>query len=193
MADLRAAAAHDGHDVELQALRGVGRHEAHGVEALAGQRRRPLLDGLEPARELVGGENGIERVGLGELADVANGGKHVGGHGTAGDALALEAREPAGLADGHEQDVCHGQLAHTVPGPRDHATGVEQALGGSGRSKVRRVLADANVDAALRRGVEHVLRTGGEHEHVVAVELEHPALEHAEQAALGVLRARQAA
>ena len=33
---LRAAAPHDGHDVKLKALGGVRRHEAHGVQALAG-------------------------------------------------------------------------------------------------------------------------------------------------------------
>ena len=185
---LGAAAANHGHHVELEALGGVRGHEAHRVEALARERRRPLLGRVEPAAELVRRPNGIECRRLGELADVADCGKHVGRDGTAGDALSLQAREPARLAHGHEADVGHGQRAHARPGTAQHATGGHEALGGAHVPKEGLALARTHVDAALGRGVEHLLGLGGQKQHVVRVEGKHAAREQREHAGLGVLR-----
>ena len=167
------------------------RHEAHGVQALAGKRSRALLHRVEPAGELVGHERRVHAELVGKLADVADGGEHVGRHGTALHALALEPREPTRLAHGHKADVGDGQLAHALPGPPHHAARGHEPLGGGDVAKVGGVGTDSRVDAALGRGVQHVLRLGGEQQQVVCAELEHAALKHGVEARLGVLRRRE--
>ena len=60
-------------------------------------------------------------------------------------------------------------------------------------AEISRVLANPLVDATLRGSVDHLLGLRGQAQHVVRVKLEHVAVKHRVQAALGVLGVREKA
>ena len=143
------------------------------------------LGDLEPAVELLGREGRADREVERELADVGDRGEHVGLAGAAV-GVALEAREPTGLADGLQAHVGDGHAAHRASRPRHDLVGARQARRGLGAREELEGL-EAAVDRAHGRRVERALATGAELDEVVGVEAEHLAREQREEAGARVL------
>ncbi len=115
-----APALRHGDDRELEALRRVDRHDAHGVALAAREHGRVGLGDLEPQVELLARARRAETQFAREIAQVAHGSKKVRGLGGALGAAALEPQQPAGLDERGLDDVGEAPAPEPREGAREH-------------------------------------------------------------------------
>ena len=174
------------HDGKLQALRGVDRHDAHGVALAAREHRRVGLGNLEPQVELHAGAGYAQAQVMRKVAQVAHGGQEVGRARAALSALVLKAQQPARLDQRGAHDVCQLPGAHAREGAVQHLEGAGQARRGLDARR-HRGFQDARVDAALAIGLELFLPAGAQGAKIVGVQPKHVAGQQAKEALLGVV------